>query len=129
MKTRLLSLSFAAASLLCGASAFAATVDVAIPFEFSAGGKMLPAGKYAITVDSTNVVTIRGQGPDTSMTLMATPDLTTSTKASATFSQDAGKTSLAKVNLAQGVSYILMAPKHTAVAAVAAPGEVLLSRH
>ncbi len=129
MKTRFLSISLAIASAFSGASAFAASVDVAVPFEFSAGGKMLPAGKYSMSVESPNILMIRGAMPDTSITVMVTPDLATTVNAAVTFTEGPEKNSLAKVNLGTGMSYILSAPKHSSVASLGAKGDVLLSRH
>jgi hypothetical protein len=134
MKTNLFVRSFAIAGLLGGllgsVPAHAASVDVAIPFEFMAGDKMLPAGSYTISVDSSNILVIQGTASVAHMSLITTPESSDSTKASAVFDQGTGKASLTKVNMASGMSYVLFSPKRPAVTAAGAPPrDVLLSRH
>jgi hypothetical protein len=68
-------------------TAFAETVTIKVPFEFSAAGKTLPAGEYRFQDNAPGVMLIMGSAPGTSMlTLIRDSGDPVSTKAGLTFS-------------------------------------------
>jgi hypothetical protein len=54
---------------MASTAALAATTRIEVPFSFTAGGKICPAGKYVVTLDSTeSVLSLRAL--DTSISLL-----------------------------------------------------------
>jgi hypothetical protein len=106
-------------------SAETSLVNVNVPFAFSAGGKMLPAGQYTIgEATSGGFLLIRGNQPNsTALVLAVNAGQSTNDHAGVTFSRHGGAVVMSTVEIPGGSSYSLVAPelKTAAVVSVALP--------
>ena len=127
MKTK-----FFATSMLLGlmsafsAGAHAESIDVRIPFAFSAGGKMLSPGTYTFDAMSPGILLIRGATPGASAFVMVVPEESAppSGKAGISFSKSPELASAASVTLPSGMTYVLVPTKLS----TESTGTVLLSK-
>jgi hypothetical protein len=112
-------------TLAMSLSAETSLVNVNVPFAFSAGGKVLPAGQYTIG-EATNggFLLIRGNQPNTTALVLAVnAGQSTNDHAGVTFSRHGGNIVMSTVEIPGGASYSLVAPglKSTAAMSVALP--------
>lgn len=113
MTNRLIKVVF----VLAGLGAFTATVNaesalanVHIPFEFAAGGKMLPAGDYTLeSPDMSSVLVIRGTSRSAALLAVTAAPTESTNKAQLVFERKNGELFLSGVELPEH-SFHLTAP-------------------
>jgi len=107
-------------ALAASMSAESAMVNFSAPFEFVAGGKLLPAGNYTVEEPSNGgVVMIRGNQPNSTALVLAVNGGPSNTNhARVTFSRSGSAVVLSSINVPGGATYSLMAPERRTVAAV-----------
>jgi len=107
-------------TLAMSLSAETSLVNVNVPFAFSVGGKMLPAGQYTIgEATSGGFLLIRGNQPNTTaLALAVNAGPSTNNHAGVTFSRRGGSVVLSTVEIPGGASYSLIAPELKTAAAV-----------
>lgn len=93
--------------------AFTATVNaqdalanVHIPFEFAAGGKMLPAGDYMLESDMSSVLVIRGTARSAALLMVTEGPAVAGSKAELTFERRNGELFLSGVKLPERTFYL-----------------------
>lgn len=96
------------AGLTASAETILVTVDV--PFSFMAGGKMMPAGNYAIEESGRNgVLIIRGhEAGSASAVVIANSNSSHANHAGVTFNRHMGVAALTTVDVPGGASYSLI---------------------
>jgi hypothetical protein len=112
-------------ALAMSLSAETSLLNVNVPFAFSAGGKILPAGQYTIgEATSGGFLLIRGTQPNTTALVLAVnAGQSTNNHAGVTFSRHGGSVVMSTVEIPGGASYSLVAPvnKTSAAMSVALP--------
>ncbi len=108
-------------ALAASLSAESALLSVNIPFEFVAGGSVMPAGAY--TIDQPNmhgVLLLRGSQPNsTALVLAVNSGASNADHAGVTFSRRGSANVLSTVSIPGGPSYSLVNPEHRTAAAIA----------
>ncbi len=127
MKSVVMTSVLAASATVASVAAHAETFTMSVPFAFSAGGKTLPAGSYAVDVSSM-VLTLRGSGGSAMM--LAIPSTSSvSGKTGVDFDESREVATLATVKLASGLVYTVpMALKQTALKTLSPPEGAVLSK-
>lgn len=107
-------------ALAMSLSAETSLLNVNVPFAFSAGGKMLPAGQYTIgEATSGGFLLIRGNQPNTTALVLAVnAGQSTNNHAGVTFSRHGGSVVMLTIQIPGGASYSLAAPEMKTAAAV-----------
>jgi hypothetical protein len=107
-------------TLAMSLSAETSLVNVNVPFAFSVGGKMLPAGQYTIgEATSGGVLLIRGNQPNSAALVLAVnAGQSTNNHAGVTFSRHGGSVVMSTVEIPGGASYSLVVPELKTAGAV-----------
>jgi len=107
-------------TLAMSLSAETSLLNVNVPFAFSAGGKMLPAGQYTIgEATSGGFLLIRGNQPNTTALVLAVnAGQSTNNHAGVTFSRHGGSVVMSTIEIPGGASYSLVEPELKTAAAV-----------
>jgi hypothetical protein len=90
------------------------------PFEFVAGGNVMPAGNYSIEAPTMHgVLLLRGSQPNsTAMVLAVNAGSSNSTHAGVTFSRRGSETVLSHITIPGNTSYSIVTSEHKTSAAV-----------
>ena len=112
IKTTLLTAALAIGSLAAHAESFTMTV----PFAFTAGGKVLPAGSYAVDASAMmlSLKCLSGSKSESAM-LLAIPSDSISKNTSAVFNESTDVAALTSVSVPSGLTYTLPGLKKTAL--------------
>ena len=107
-------------ALATSLSAESPMINVNVPFSFTAGGTVMPAGNYTIEEPTVHgVLLLRGTQPNsTAMVLAVNGGPSNTTHAGVTFSKLGSSVVLSKVVVPGGSSYTLITPEHNTAAAV-----------
>jgi hypothetical protein len=107
-------------ALATSLSAESTVINVNVPFAFVAGGSVMPAGAYTIEEPTIHgVLLLRGTQPNsTAMVLAVNGGPSNATHAGVTFSRRGSSVVLSTVVVPGGSTYSLVAPEHSAAAAV-----------
>jgi hypothetical protein len=108
-------------TLTLAANAQSATAKASVPFEFAAGGAMLPAGEYTVDVpDLSGIILLHGSAGN-SIALLSTFSgaVSDTNTARLIFSRRNGTTYLSAVELPGQTALVMSAFKHVAKGAVA----------
>jgi hypothetical protein len=129
MNTRFLkTLSLRAALLVAclgamtlGANAQSVVAKGTVPFEFAAGGAMMPAGEYSIEVpDLSGVILLRGSAGNSVALLTTVSGAAPTTSAKLIFERRNGMPYFAAVEWPDRSAHVIAAFKHVSKGAVAA---------
>lgn len=101
-------------------SAESALVDINVPFAFTAGGHVMPAGTYTIEEPTMRgVLLLRGSQPNsTALVLAVNAGPSDATHAGVTFSRRGSVVVLSTVTIPGGSNYSLVLPEQKSAAAV-----------
>jgi hypothetical protein len=107
-------------ALATSLSAESPLMNVNVPFNFVAGGTVMPAGIYTIEEPTIRgVLLLRGsERNSTAMVLAVNGGPSNTTHAGVTFSRRGAEVVLSTVTIPGGSSYSLIAPEHKTAAAV-----------
>ncbi len=108
-------------ALALGANAQSATAKANVPFEFAAGGAMMPAGEYTVDAEHAGVILLHGpSGTSVALlsTLSGTASDTTATKL--IFERRDGTVYLSAVEWPGETALVMSGSKHITKGAVAA---------
>jgi hypothetical protein len=131
MKTTILRATCILAGLI--GSAFSGDAEVltaGIPFDFVAGAKRLPAGKYIFSVEN-GVLLVQGAAPIvvSVMTAVRGDAAVSPASPSAAFEKSATTAVLSRITLPSGSAYLVPALTHVSKHRPLADSGVVLSRH
>ena len=93
---------FAVLILASAANAQTRGIEIQVPFDFVAGQKQLPAGKYTvrrIRFDSESTLFIKGEGKDAAVLVLTNSGDRTPARASLTFRQHGERYFLAEISM------------------------------
>jgi hypothetical protein len=107
-------------ALATSLSAESALMNVVVPFNFVAGGTVMPAGTYTIEQPAIHgVLLLRGSEPNsTALVLAVDGGPSGANHAGVTFSRSGSEVVLSAVSVPGGSRYSLAAPQHKTAAAV-----------
>jgi hypothetical protein len=107
-------------ALATSLSAESTLITVTVPFEFMAGGNVMPAGNYTIEEPAMHgVLLIRGSQPNsTALVLAVNAGSTNITHAGVKFTRRGSAVVLSTVDVPGGLSYAVVTPEPSAAAAV-----------
>jgi hypothetical protein len=124
MITRFLKTAFSTAALsvfVLAASAQSPIARVTVPFEFAAGGAMMPAGEYTIDVpDLSGVLLLRGSGNAVALLTTFSGTIPKTTTAKLIFERRDGMAYLSTVEWPEQSAHVMSTFKRITKGAIAA---------